>query len=103
MRRLFSIFANGWPGTGLLFMRIVACIALVDRPPLGPAILHVLATGAGILLLAGLWTPIGRNRWCPFGEAAEGSGWTLLLREMKQTKRASDRDSLVLQATGGPS
>ena len=66
MRRLFSTFARGLPGTGLLFMRLVAGIALVVRavailcggPKLGPAILQVLAAGAGILLLAGLWTPI---------------------------------------------
>jgi len=47
-------------------MRLVAGIALVaravailcDGPKLGPAILHVLTAGAGLLLLAGLWTPI---------------------------------------------
>jgi uncharacterized membrane protein YphA (DoxX/SURF4 family) len=66
MRRLFSTFARGLPGTGLLFMRLVAGIALVvravailyGRPQLGPAILQVLEAGAGLLLLAGLWTPI---------------------------------------------
>ena len=66
MRRLFSGFARGWPGTGLLFMRLVAGIALVTRavailfdgPKLGPAILQLLTAGAGLLLLAGLWTPI---------------------------------------------
>jgi uncharacterized membrane protein YphA (DoxX/SURF4 family) len=66
MRRLFSTFARGLPGTGLLFMRLVAGIALVVRavavlyggPQLRPAILQVLAAGAGLLLLAGLWTPI---------------------------------------------
>ncbi len=47
-------------------MRLAAGIALIvhgmaalrDGPPLGSAILHVATTGAGILLLAGLWTPI---------------------------------------------
>ena len=66
MRRLFSGFARGLPGAGLLFMRLVAGIALVmravailcDGPKLGPAILQVLAAGAGLLLLAGLWTPL---------------------------------------------
>jgi putative oxidoreductase len=32
--------------------------ALQSGPPIRPAILDVLATGAGILLLLGLWTPI---------------------------------------------
>jgi uncharacterized membrane protein YphA (DoxX/SURF4 family) len=47
-------------------MRLVAGIALIvnaatvlrSMPPIGPAVLEVLATGAGILLLLGLWTPI---------------------------------------------
>jgi len=63
--RLFSTFARGWPGTGLLLMRLVAGITLVSRgivglweePHLERAILHALSAGAGIFLLAGLWTP----------------------------------------------
>jgi len=47
-------------------MRLVAGITLVSRgiaglqgePQLERAITHVLSSGAGILLLAGLWTPI---------------------------------------------
>ena len=66
LRRLFSTFAHGWPGAGLLLMRLVVCIALVVRgiielrnaPLLSLAVIHVLAIAAGILLLAGLWTPI---------------------------------------------
>jgi len=66
MLRLFSSFARGVPGTGLLFMRLVAGTALIARavailctgPKLGPAILQVLTAGAGLLLFAGLWTPI---------------------------------------------
>jgi putative oxidoreductase len=46
-------------------MRLVAGITLVSRgivglrgePQLESAVLHVLSTGAGILLLAGFWTP----------------------------------------------
>jgi putative oxidoreductase len=66
LRRLFSTFARGWPGAGLLFMRLVAGIALTGdavtrlraQPPMEPAMLYILATAAGMLLLAGLWTPI---------------------------------------------
>ena len=54
------------PGAGLLLMRLVAGIALVahgvtalrGETTIGAAILYVLAAGAGILLLAGLWTPV---------------------------------------------
>jgi hypothetical protein len=66
MRRLYSTFAGGWPGTGLLLLRLVIGSALVVRaasnlwidPPLNVTIPAVLAIGAGILLIAGLWTPI---------------------------------------------
>ena len=47
-------------------MRLVAGIAIVVHGfttlrgglPIAPAILHVLAVGAGLLLFVGLWTPI---------------------------------------------
>jgi putative oxidoreductase len=66
LRRLFSTFAHGWPGAGLLLIRLVVGIAVVVRgiielqsaPPISVAVIHVLAIAAGILLLAGLWTPI---------------------------------------------
>jgi putative oxidoreductase len=66
LRRLYSTFAHGLPGVGLLLMRAVAGIVLVFHgvtalrggPPLGSAVMHVVTTGVGILLLAGLWTPI---------------------------------------------
>jgi uncharacterized membrane protein YphA (DoxX/SURF4 family) len=66
MRRLFSTFAHGLPGAGLLMLRVVAgtaltiqgVTALTHGPAIGMTALQVLAILAGILLLAGLWTPI---------------------------------------------
>ena len=66
MRRLFSTFAHGWPGAGLLLMRLVVGTTLIIRgvtslwndPPILLTVLSVLTAGAGILLLAGLWTPV---------------------------------------------
>jgi putative oxidoreductase len=66
VQRLFSTFASGWPGTGLLFIRLVAGITLMDcvvtrlfgDPSIQLMVLSVLAVGAGLLLLAGLWTPL---------------------------------------------
>ncbi len=66
MRRLFSTFAHGCPGVGLLLMRLIAGIALMAQglmrlrtePATGPAVLGVLAIGAGLLLFVGFWTPI---------------------------------------------
>ena len=66
MRRLFSTFARGWPGAGLLFMRIVAGVALITHAlaelrtgaPTRISVPDVIAIVAGFLLLPGLWTPI---------------------------------------------
>lgn len=66
MRRLFSTFARGLPGAGLLMLRVVGGIALVIHgvttltggPAIGVKVLQVLTIGGGILLFAGLWTPI---------------------------------------------
>jgi hypothetical protein len=100
MRRLFSTFVRGWPGAGLLLMRLVAGAALVIdavnsvllEPPLGSTIQHVVAAGAGVLLFLGFWTPIagalvsvlgtlgrllaiwGSLDPCPAGDARRGPG-----------------------------
>jgi len=64
VRRLFSTFARGWPGAGLLLLRLVAGGVLVfhgiarlggESPEI---ILHLLEAGDGALFMAGLWTPI---------------------------------------------
>jgi putative oxidoreductase len=66
VQRLFSMFPNGWPGRGLLLLRLVAGTLLIHDglselagSPLWEGVIRPsLATGAGILLLVGLWTPI---------------------------------------------
>ena len=66
MRRLYSTFAGGWPGTGLLLMRLVVGSVLALRaglllwgdPPLNSTITSAILLGLGILLMVGLWTPI---------------------------------------------
>jgi putative oxidoreductase len=65
LRRLYSTFAPGLPGLGLLLLRVVAGIAAIVHDlmkleaglPIGGVILKVLSIAAGSLLLAGLWTP----------------------------------------------
>jgi putative oxidoreductase len=42
-------------GTALL---LDGYLALRGRPPLGPALLHASSMGLGVLLIAGLWTPV---------------------------------------------
>ncbi len=66
MRRLYSTFAGGWPGTGLLLMRLVIGSVLVVRaglrlwgdPPLNITITAGILLLAGFFLILGLWTPI---------------------------------------------
>ena len=66
MQRLFSMFPDGWPGRGLLLLRFVACIFLIkdgitELPgaPQWPAMMvPFLEIAAGMLFLAGLWTPM---------------------------------------------
>ena len=66
MRRLYSTFAGGWPGTGLLLIRLVIGSVLVLRagfrlwgdPPLNITITAAILLVAGFLLILGLWTPI---------------------------------------------
>ena len=66
VRRLFSTFARGRPGVGLLVIRIVAGASLIfggfERFQTGqqvtPAIVDLLAIADGVLLAVGLWTPI---------------------------------------------
>ena len=66
MRRSFFTFARGWPAVGLLLLRLVVGIALIGRavvkldsgPTFQVTAFCVLAIGLGLLLLAGLWTPV---------------------------------------------
>ena len=66
MQRLFSTFANGWPGRGLLLQRLLTAAVLfysaithLDQAlPLASIVLRMTSAGMGILLLAGLWTPV---------------------------------------------
>jgi putative oxidoreductase len=66
MRRLFSNFADGWPGAGLLLLRSVAGFTLITRaatiltahPPMLTTVISVLLIIAALFLIAGLFTPV---------------------------------------------
>ena len=65
MQRLFSSFADGWPGAGLLLLRLLTGGGLLYGG-IGSAwsashlamVPPVIAAGGGVLLLAGLYTPL---------------------------------------------
>jgi putative oxidoreductase len=67
MQRLFSAFPNGWPGFGLLLLRLGVGIALISfglsgffaasGEPIALVQASIEAAGA-ILLILGLWTPV---------------------------------------------
>jgi putative oxidoreductase len=66
VQRLFSTFASGWPGGGLLAQRLLLGITQVycfftcvnATPVCGAVVPRSIGALAGILLLAGLWTPV---------------------------------------------
>ena len=79
MQRLFSTFADGWPGTGLLIQRLLVGATLlflvVATPASTVAAPQVIGALAGLLLIAGLWTPVagavaaGAEVWIAFSSA----------------------------------
>ena len=92
MRRLFSSFADGAPGVGLLLMRLAAGAILIVRaitelaaaPSLAHAVWEVIGGASGVLLLVGLWTPIAGVvaalyvAWSAFVDAAHLEFYILL-------------------------
>jgi uncharacterized membrane protein YphA (DoxX/SURF4 family) len=66
LQRLFSTFAHGWPGKGLLLLRLFTGAALIhygitdlrDAHQFALIATQIIAAGAGILLFVGLWTPL---------------------------------------------
>ena len=66
MQRLFSTFADGFPGGGILLLRlltggvlIVGAIGTASAGgPAGLVVLRMAGAAAGILIVGGLWTPV---------------------------------------------
>ena len=66
LQRLFSTFAEGWPGAGLLLQRVLTSTILlyygilhvVENNRVAPSLPYLIAAVAGVFLLLGLWTPI---------------------------------------------
>ena len=62
MQRQFSTFAGGWPGAGLLIQRSLVGAGLVYCAAATPsgtiAAPQVIGAVAGLLLIAGFWTPL---------------------------------------------
>jgi len=66
VQRLFSSFPDGWPGIGILLLRLGVGIPLVydgitgvfATPRFISFMQDLIVLGAGMLLLAGLWTPV---------------------------------------------
>jgi putative oxidoreductase len=102
VQRLFSTFADGWPGGGLLLLRLLAGGALVycgvasvsAAPHLELAAPQIVGAAAGVFLLAGLWTPLAGavvtivetwialsdpgDPWMPLGLAVLGASLAMI-------------------------
>lgn len=85
------MFARGWPGVGLLLLRLIAAVALMNQ---GWSHFHgegtnrsvtltVLSFATGVLLLGGLWTPVAGilvvaiESWTAFSKP--GDHWNQIL------------------------
>jgi putative oxidoreductase len=66
MQRLFSTFAGGWPGIGLLLQRVLIAaiiansfiVELSKTHHFSAILAQFMAAASGLLLLIGLWTPV---------------------------------------------
>jgi putative oxidoreductase len=65
LQRLFSNFANGWAGRGLLIQRVLTAailthcvISRLTEASWFAAFPELIAAGLGIFILFGLWTPV---------------------------------------------
>jgi len=84
LQRLFSTFANGFPGIGLLLQRAMTAAAvgcsvltrLHAMPQHALVALLWIDDGAALLLLVGLWTPVAGAviACCEFGILLSGGG-----------------------------
>ena len=87
MQRLYSTFARGWPGMGLLCLRVTAAITAFhfcgSALSLSGSSMAVIEGALALLLCAGLWTPIaggmmaGVAVWTAFSRT--GDPWALIL------------------------
>ena len=82
MQRLFSTFADGWPGVGLLLLRFLTGAALfyfgitniVEGTPALMMVLQAIGMLSGTFLLIGLFTPVAGAL------AATAKVWITILR-----------------------
>lgn len=89
MQRLYSSFARGWPGLGLLCLRLIAAVVslhfgIIGFAPEPAAILRTAIAGVvALLLCAGLWTPVAGGAlsmlalWSAF--SGTGDPWAQVL------------------------
>ena len=89
MQRLYSTFARGWPGTGLLSLRVITAIVSIHYAISGfasePILLlrTAMEITSGLLLCAGLWTPVAGGAlsivalWSVF--SGTGDPWAQIL------------------------
>lgn len=94
VQRLFSGFTDGWPGAGLLLLRLLAGAALIyfgiggiREGPAGWAVaLQVIGVTSAVLLLVGMFTPLAAvlaaavNVWVAISRFSSHSGdpWVAL-------------------------
>jgi putative oxidoreductase len=92
MQRLYTTFPNEWPGTGLLLLRLAEGIPSVVDGAMNAwksaatlaVIPHAIDIVSGLLLLIGLWTPIGGvlQALVEFANVLAGAGYEHAVRAL---------------------
>jgi hypothetical protein len=91
LQRLYSTFANGWPGLGIVVLRLILSAFLIHNlfsltsgaGTLIREIPTIAAASAGVFLFIGIWTPVAGVITCAvelwFSLSRPGEFWSYLL------------------------
>lgn len=90
MQRLYTTFPNEWPGAGLLLLRlaegvpsvVAGATQVLESGIVLTAVPQVIDILSGLLLIAGLWTPIGAvlQALVELSNVLAGAGYEHLVR-----------------------
>jgi putative oxidoreductase len=108
MQRLFSTFPNGWPGCGLLLLRVtcgapllvIGSAKLWEGPVDAAFCIALFSCVTATLMLAGLWTPVAASSQAVLQGVLAFAGGTF---EWSHVMLAITHISLVMLGPGSSS
>jgi putative oxidoreductase len=105
MQRLFSTFPNGWPGCGLLLLRVTCGAPLLilgsaklwEGQAAAAFSIDLFSCLTAVLILVGLWTPLAASSQAVLQVVLAFAGWTF---EWAHLALAITHTSLVMLGPG---